>query len=95
MDPKICLPDVLGKFIAYRLGRGAGAWGSLHVVLDDGNHADAFCDEWLEQHAISEGDEDGAELARLLKKMSRTQRSKLARLVDQTIDGWYPKREAK
>jgi hypothetical protein len=59
---------------------GHCAWGSLHVVLDDGNLEDShvrFCLDW----AREEGDAEGADLAALLLQMSRTQRGKIGRLA--------------
>lgn len=53
---------------------GNGAGGSLHVVLDDGNYADAFVDGCIE-YATARGDDVGEQLARVLRLMSRTQRS--------------------
>jgi len=75
--PKI--PDVIERFRAYYQKPGNGAWGSLHIVLDDGNTQDdnvRFCIQAAEER----GDTEGAELARLLLRMSRTQRGKIARL---------------
>ncbi|WP_041358495.1 hypothetical protein [Nitrobacter hamburgensis] len=52
------------------------AWGSLHIVLDDGNVDDAsvsFC----QKLALNNGDVDGIGLADALAAMSRSQRLKL------------------
>lgn len=52
------------------------SWGSLHVVLDDGNTADGFIPstiEWAKQN----DDKEGEELAKILLEMSRTQRIKV------------------
>jgi hypothetical protein len=73
---KPTIPEILARFLAYY--RDNPAWGSLHIVLDDGNVDDAsvrFCEEY----ATEKGDHEGAELARILMRMSRTQRAKLAR----------------
>ena len=77
-EVKLTLPDVLADFIAYY--RQQLAWGSLHIVLDDGNVEDSsvrFCQHYATQH----GDVEGARLAGLLLQMSRTQRLKLPRRV--------------
>jgi len=79
---KLTIPQVIDRFIAYRKAGGAGAWGCLHVVLDDGNIADGFC-EHLERYA--EGDLLGIECARLLRQLSPTQRGKIGRMVDAAI----------
>lgn len=54
--------------------------GSLHVVLDDGNTRDTFL-EGGPAYAESVNDHEGAELYRILQRMSRTQRDKIARLA--------------
>jgi hypothetical protein len=76
MKPSI--PAVLDRFVAYY--RQHPAWGSLHVVLDDGNVEDGCvlaCIEWAEHH----GDTEGASLAKVLLEMSKTQRLKLPDVV--------------
>lgn len=73
---KPTIPDVRDRFAAYRSKPGNTVWGSLHVVLEDGNVKDdnvLFCIEWAEER----GDTEGAELARVLLTMSKTQRLKL------------------
>lgn len=53
-------------------------WGSLHIVLDDGNletSSVSFCMEWAEK----EGDREGKALAEALLTLSPTQRRKLYR----------------
>lgn len=55
---------------------GNESGGSLHTVLDDWNINDSSVDFCI-AYADSAGDTDGAALARLLRKMSRTQRKKL------------------
>ena len=76
--PKV--PDVVERFKAYHLMHGHGAWGSLHVVLDDGNLADhnvEGCIDW----ARLQGDEEGELLGRILLRMSKTQRGRIAQLA--------------
>lgn len=77
------LPDVLDQFRAYYAAPGNGAWGSLHVVLDDGNVRDCFVTGCIE-YAAQNGDVEGERLARLLLTMSQTQRRKLPELVHAT-----------
>jgi hypothetical protein len=73
---KPTIPEVLADFKAYFQTPGNGAWGSLHIVLDDGNFRDGdvqFCID----RAIEKGDTEGERLARILLKMSATQRRKM------------------
>jgi len=75
---KPAIPDVLDDFAAYY--RAHPAWGSLHIVLDDGNVSDgnvAYCIEWAEEC----GDVEGARLGRVLLTMSRTQRRRIAHVI--------------
>ena len=74
---KPTIPEVFDRFNVYH--QQHGAWGVLHVVLDDGNHEDHFL-EGLPERARAAGDEEGAQLAELLQLMSRTQRRKLSAL---------------
>lgn len=80
MKPTIL--EVLDKFVAYY--RRHPAWGSLHVVLGDGNIDDGsveFCRTWAAEH----DDQDGVELCDLLMRMSKTQRGKIGNTVDREI----------
>jgi hypothetical protein len=75
---KPTIPEVIERFRAYHDKHGA--WGSLHIVLDDGNNEDssvAYCVD----SATERGDEEGTELARILMTMSRTQRGRIAKLA--------------
>lgn len=74
MDKKPAIPDVLPRFAAYRSRHGA--WGALHVVLDDGNVSDDSVRYCLDA-ARDAGDCEGAALAQILLMMSKTQRLKL------------------
>lgn len=76
MSNKIRIPDVIHMFKAYRAKPGNLCWGSLHIVLDDGNFEDSSV-EFCRGYAVENGDSDGEVLARLLLKMSKTQRKKL------------------
>lgn len=70
----ICIPCVLPRFRLYL--HNNPSWGSLHIVLADGNVSDKdvnFCFEWATRH----DDPEGAELAKILLKMSKTQRMKI------------------
>lgn len=75
---KPTVPEVIDRFRAYH--RLNPAWGSLHVVLDDGNTRDTFL-EGGPAYAESVNDHEGAELYHILQRMSRTQRDKIARLA--------------
>jgi hypothetical protein len=75
--PKPTVPEVLPIVHAY-IAKVGNAAGSLHIVLDDGNYSDdnvRFCIQWAMDH----GDDDGVALGKLLLRMSRTQRRKIAR----------------
>lgn len=76
-DPENPTVDsVIDRFAAYHADEPC--WGSLHIVLDDGNVRDGdvdFCIAYAEEL----GDEEGAELGRILRKMSETQRLKIQR----------------
>ena len=59
-----------------------GTGWSLHVVTDDGNIGDdhvQFCEQWAMEHR----DWTGARLARLIMRMSKTQRRRWA------APSWY------
>lgn len=76
---KPTIPEVLLRFRSYY--ERNRAWGSLHVVLDDGNVADDHVRS-CEQYAKENGDTEGATLAAILLTMSKTQRLKLPNAVD-------------
>jgi hypothetical protein len=77
-EKKPTVPEVIARFRAYH--RENLAWGSLHVILDDFNTETKFVIGAAER-AEASGDHEGAELARVLLRMSRTQREKIARLA--------------
>lgn len=88
-DRPTITPELVERFRAYPL-RDAG-WGSLHVVLEDGNVETVFVEgaiSWAEEH----GDAEGAALARILLSMSRSQRGRIGRFADMpwftTLDTW-------
>ena len=78
LDPlRPTVPDVLPRLEAYLARHGNEAGGSLHLVLDDRNVSDddvLFCI----YSAQERGDTEGGELARVLLRMSPTQRAKIA-----------------
>lgn len=73
---KPTIPSVVALFAAYHEAPGNGAWGSLHVALDDGNLDDGsvlFCRDV----AREDGDTRGYQLAFILLGMSKSQRRRL------------------
>jgi len=75
---KPVIPEVVDRFRAYHDEHPT--WGSLHIVLDDGNVEEshvAFCVSW----AIEHDDWEGANLGAVLLRMSKTQRRKLGRVA--------------
>ncbi len=75
-DTRVRIPDVVARFATYY--QKNPAWGSLHVVLDDGNtDCVLHCQEWAEEH----GDDEGAALAEILGRMTKSQRGRLPRKV--------------
>jgi hypothetical protein len=74
---KPTVPEVLPLVRAHYDHHSAGC--CLHVVLDDGNVADAFM-PGTEALARERGHKECAELAALLSQMSPTQRRKLVTL---------------
>jgi hypothetical protein len=77
---KPTIPEVLPLVRAYIAQPNNAVSGSLHAVLDDGNTQDGHVQHCIE-YARERGDEEGARLAELLLRMSRTQRGKLASLA--------------
>jgi hypothetical protein len=78
MSAKPTVPEVLPMVWAYRdLKPENAVGGSLHIVLDDENVSDSDV-QWCLKRAQELGDAEGAELAAVLLRMSRTQRLKLA-----------------
>lgn len=78
----ITIPEVLPHFVSYY--KNNCAWGSLHIVLSDGNVKDdnvKFCIGYAEQV----GDAEGKRLAEILLTMSKTQRGKIPKSVDIAI----------
>jgi len=73
----LSVSEVADRFRAYR--EANPTWGSLHIVLDDGNVRDKHVKACIES-ALEKGDTEGHELACLLLGMSTTQRQKLRRI---------------
>ena len=74
---KPTVPEVLPIMRAYRDKPGNAVGGNYHIVLDECNVSDSnvmYCIQQCER----QGDAAGFELGRLLMRMSKTQRSKLA-----------------
>ncbi|RUM06832.1 hypothetical protein [Rhizobium chutanense] len=79
LAPKPTIPEVIARFKAYHAVNPG--WGSLHCVLGNGNTQDGFVDVDTESAAREQGDAEGADLIAILRRMSRTQRAKLRKLV--------------
>lgn len=75
---KETVPEVIERFKTYHAQNGA--WGSLHVVLDDGNIHDHFVEGCIE-YAKKQNDTEGLELGKILLKMSKSQRHKIAKMA--------------
>ena len=72
---KISIPEVVDAFREYK--KKNDVWGSLHIVLSDGNVRDSdveFCVAW----SMAKGDVEGERLAKILLGMSKTQRYKIS-----------------
>jgi len=83
MKPKaeITISDVVYQFWEYYRKPGNGAWGNLHIVLADNNVKDVHV-EFCIKDAQQRGDTEGADLGRILLKMSKGQRLRLSAAVD-------------
>lgn len=71
------VPQVKPLVRSYYAIDGNGVGGSLHIVLDDHNTDDSSV-EWCIEYAAKNGDPCGEALGRVLLRMSKTQREKLA-----------------
>ena len=77
-------PELIEVFAAYY--RQNPVWGTLHVVMDDGNYGDEHvkhCIEWADKV----GDKDGLALGIILKGMTRSQRFHIAKRARRLVDG--------
>lgn len=68
--------DVVGMFRQYRRMPDNGAWGSLHIAMDDGNMDDNSI-QFCYARAMERGDGCAVALASILMAMSKTQRRKI------------------
>jgi len=82
----ILTPELIGRFASYQEDSTVqgcvhyGEWGSLHIVLADGNtekSSATFCREWSQKI----GDREGEQLAGLMEQMSGSQRGRISRKV--------------
>ena len=74
---KPTIPEVLPLIREYLSKEGNGTGGDYHILLDDGNVSDGdveFCLDWARKNK----DELGIKIGKLLLRMSKTQRLKLA-----------------
>lgn len=75
--PRITVRDALPLVRRYYALPGNSNGGALHIVLEDYNVQDSnidFCLKWAEENS----DHAGQALALVLRRMSKTQRRKLA-----------------
>lgn len=79
---RVAIPEVIEHFHRYFIGNPT--WGSLHIVLDDGNINDGHV-QFCINYAVEKGDEEGVVLGEILLRMSKTQRSKIPRMVDELV----------
>lgn len=75
---KLTVPDVLPLVEEYYRKPGNGVGGNLHIVLDDYNIQNRHIEFCLKEAQVA-GDEDGIRIARLLLKMSKSQRLKICK----------------
>ena len=79
---KPVISDFIKRFAEYY--KKNPAWGSLHIVVEDGNVKDKdvnFCYKW----ALKNNDVDGMALAKVLLEMSKTQRLCIGSKVDKYL----------
>jgi len=79
--------EVVVRFAAYR--EQHPAWGSLHVVLDDGNAETKFVQECADD-ADARGDVEGAALARILLTLTESQRLRVGRRAEAVVPPYRP-----
>lgn len=73
---RLSIPDVLPRFVEYYLRNPV--WGSLHLVLSNGNERDKDVEACI-MFAREKGDVEGGALGELLLRLSKTQRIRLCR----------------
>lgn len=76
LDPNRPTVDQLRPLVEALYAKpGGGSGCCLHIALDDGNVSD-HCIKFCLENAIENGHADCEEIARMMLKMSKTQRSK-------------------
>lgn len=75
MDKIKDITKLYPEFIKYH--EKFGAWGSLHIVLEDSN-LETRSVEYCKKHAIEKNDLEGIKLAEYLLNMSKSQRGKIS-----------------
>lgn len=85
---KFTVPEVLPLVRALYATPHGAVGGHLHVVLDDPNYEDGVVDACIERAAADKCSRCYA-LALILRRMSKTQRSRLARIgAYKDAEGW-------
>lgn len=79
MSDRLPPPAVVERFAAYH--EKNPAWGSLHIVMEDGNWAPQHI-EWCIEWAKQQGDTEGEQLAWMLLAMSRRRGGAIVRECD-------------
>ena len=74
---KLTVDAIMPQIWAYMDAPGNGVGGSLHIVLDDGNH-DKRHIQWCIDYAEERKDAEGARIGRLLLGMTKTQLKKIS-----------------
>jgi hypothetical protein len=72
-------PELVDRFAAYY--ELNPTWGSLHIVLDDGNIENGHV-EFCVQDALAHGDIEGALLAEILLAMTKSQRGRIGKKAE-------------
>lgn len=80
MATSVTIPMVIEAFSEYQLEHPS--WGSLHVVLEEGNVSNQ-CVQGALEYAQRTGDATGMILASMLLLMSKSQRGRIARKVQE------------
>jgi hypothetical protein len=77
---KLCAETVIGRFKAYF--EKQKSWRSLSMVLEEFNTEDRNVGHCIKR-AIESGDSEGERLGKLLLELSRSERRKISRLVEE------------
>lgn len=86
---RLTIPEVVEQFAAYYEKPENGAWGSLHVVLDDIGNVNDDSVRGVIDFAREKADVEGEYLGELLLRLTRTQRAKLPSKVDEFLQRKY------